>query len=158
MVTGTAGTLQRQQGEAATQAFQALLDERLRKPNGRRRTLFLRAADQPFDDYGRLLAYIAPAYTAEERAQMTRLERATFNLLLVAAGWAAPFLIYPSLPKYRDLHLFCDQARQAFEERRGIWADPHTLTGYEFRMAVKLWKITRELERGRKLSATERTA
>ncbi|XSG86591.1 MAG: thermonuclease family protein [Methylohalobius sp. ZOD2] len=156
--TGEAGTLQRQQGEAATRAFQTLLEQNLAKPNGRKRSLFLRAADEPFDRYGRLLAYIAPSYSTEERLQMTLLERATFNLLLVAEGWAAPFLIYPSLPQYHDLVLFCQVARTAHEENRGIWSDPNTLAGYEFRMAYKLWKVTRDLERGRRLGSSERNA
>jgi hypothetical protein len=37
-------------------------------------------ADSPFDDNGRLLAYVAPNYTETERRTMTRAQQATFNL------------------------------------------------------------------------------
>ena len=38
----------------------------------------------------------------------------------------------------------------------GAWAEPTMLTGYEFRMAVKLFKITRRLLDGEKLSSAAR--
>lgn len=158
LVDGRAGTRQKEQGEAATAAFQRLLDERLTRPNGRRRSLFLRAGDERFDQYGRLLAYIAPAYSETERAEMSYAQRATFNLLMVAEGWAASFPIYPSLPKYRDLVMLHDAAEAAFVQNKGAWADANALTGYEFRMAHKLWQITQRLMRGEKLSGRERHA
>lgn len=91
--SGRAGTLQKRQGEAARAGFQALLDEKLKGPRGTR-PLFLRAANEHFDAYGRLLAYIAPHYSKEERARLPAASRATFNLLLVQAGLAAAFPIY----------------------------------------------------------------
>ena len=81
LVTGTAGTLQEEQGHSATDKFKELIEEKLTRPSGRKRSVFLRAANQPFDRYGRLLAYMAPSYSAEERTSMSRKERATFNLL-----------------------------------------------------------------------------
>lgn len=156
LASGAAGTLQEEQGRAASQEFQRLLEEKLRRPSGRRRNVFLRTADQPFDQYGRLLAYVSPHYTSEELAALTRKERATFNLLLVESGWAAPMIIYPSLPSYPDLVLLCDVARDAFESRRGAWADPLTLTGYEFRMCYRLAEITEDLANGRKLNSAQR--
>lgn len=156
LADGRAGSRQKQQGEAATAAFQRLLDARLTLPSGRRRSLFLRAGDERFDAYGRLLAYIAPAYSETERAEMSYAQRATFNLLMVEEGWAASFPIYPSLPKYRDLVMLHDAAEAAFAQNKGAWADALVLTGYEFRMAYKLWQVTQRLVRGERLSSRER--
>jgi endonuclease YncB( thermonuclease family) len=158
LASGKAGTLQGEQGKQASDFFQQLIQTRLTRDNGSKRTLFLHTSNQPFDDYGRLLAYIAPTYSAEELAGMTRRERATFNLLMVESGWAASFLIYPSLPTYPDLVLFYDAARTACEAKKGVWGEPLTLTGYEYRMAVKLWEITKKLNKGQKLSTGERFA
>jgi endonuclease YncB( thermonuclease family) len=55
LATGRVSTLQKEQGKRATEKFKELLDEKLTKPNGRKRRVFLRAADQHFDRYGRLL-------------------------------------------------------------------------------------------------------
>ena len=156
LATWSAGSLQKQQGDLAAQAFQDLLDAKLTKPNGRKRALFLRSADEKFDQYGRVLAYVAPSYTADELAAMTPLQRATFNLLMVDSGWAAPFPIYPSLPKYSDLVLFQSVAEDAMLQKRGTYADPLSLTGYEFRMCFRLWEITNDLENGKKLSEGDR--
>ena len=152
LATGKAGTLQEEQGEQATDAFRKLLDDKLTRPRGQKRRLFIRAADEHFDQYGRLLAYLAPNYTAKERESMSRKERATFNLLMVESGWAASFAIYPSVPSYPDLVLLQKAAKDAIDKKRGIWADPMTLAGYEFRMCVKLYQITKKLLSGEKLS------
>ena len=156
LATGTAGTLQKQQGEAATVEFQKLLDEKLTKPSGRKRSVFLRAANEHFDHYGRLLAYVAPSYSKKEREALSYKERATFNLLLIESGWAASFPIYPSLPKYLDLVMLQEAAREAYDNKKGAWADPSTLTGYEFRMCYRLWEVTRKLVKGETLSSSER--
>ncbi len=156
LASGTAGTLQEQQGEQAKAIFKQMLDRMLTRPDGSKRSLFLRTADQPFDDYGRLLAYIAPSYTSEERATLSKWEQGTFNLLMVRAGWAATLIIYPSIPKYEDLAMLRDAAKEAYLAGRGIWAEPLSLTGYEFRMAVKLYDITKRLVAGEKLSGSQR--
>jgi endonuclease YncB( thermonuclease family) len=157
LATGTAGTLQESQGESATTKFEELLEEKLTRPSGSKRRVYLRAADEHFDSYGRLLAYIAPYYSAKERASLSREERATFNLLMVESGWAASFPIYPSIPRYDDLVMLRQAARIAYVQKRGAWADPMTLTGYEFRMCVKLYGITEKLVEGKTLSSKERT-
>lgn len=158
LATGAAGTLHKQQGENATQAFQQLLDLKLTKPNGSKRTLFLYAADQPFDQYGRLLAYMAPSYSSKELVHMSYHDRATFNLHMVESGWAASFPIYPSLPKYRDLVMLQQGGKKAFGDGLGAWEEAHhVLTGYEFRMCYRLWDLTRKLEQGKKLSTRERS-
>ncbi len=156
LATGTAGTLQKSQGDAAKAYFEALLDEKLTRPNGTKRKIFLRTADETFDQYGRLLAYMSPYYTAAELEELSYKNRATFNLLLVESGWAAPFVIYPSLPKYRDLVLFQEVAKEAFVDKKGAWAEAATLTGYEFRACYKLWEITKKLKDGKKLTSAEK--
>lgn len=158
LATGQAGTLQQQHGERASQELKQLLQTKLTKPSGKKRELFLRASNEVFDDNKRLLLYIAPNYTLAERETMTRRERATFNLLMIQSGWAAPFLIYPSLPQYVDLVMFHEDAQAVAEQGRGAWADPLMLTGYEFRMCVKLYEITKQLVAGKKLSTTEKYA
>jgi len=156
LATGKAGTLQEEQGKQATKEFQRLLDEKLTLPSGKKRKLFLYAADEHFDQYGRLLVYMAPDYTDKERESMSRRDRATFNLLMVESGWAASFPIYPSIPRVVDLIMLQEAAKSAFEGKKGIWADPMTLTGYEFRMCVKLQDITKKLISGKKLTSSER--
>jgi endonuclease YncB( thermonuclease family) len=151
-----AGTLQEHQGEQATAMFQQMLEHMLTKPGGGRRRLFVSTADLPFDQYGRLLAYIAPYYDKAERETLNEWERATFNLLMIKAGWAAPFPIYPSIPKHRDLVMLHDAAKEAFTSKRGIWAESQVLLGYEFRMVVKLYEVTRKLVAGETLSSAQR--
>lgn len=133
-----AGTLQINQGKQAKAFFKQLLEDRLRKPNGNNRQLFIRAADEHFDSFGRLLAYIAPSYTKTELASITVDQRKTFNLLMLESGWAANIIIYPNLPKNGDLRLARDGVRNAFDNGLGAWADPKMLTGYEYRMCLKL--------------------
>jgi len=158
LVTSTAGSLQENQGQQASAVFSQMVEQMLTRPNGTRRNVFLYTADQPFDEYGRLLAYIAPEYTADEMATMSLWDRATFNMIMVRAGWAAPFIIYPSIPKYSDLVLFRAAGKEAYMSGRGIWADPLTLTGYEFRMCIKLFSVTQRLVNGENLSVSQRNS
>ncbi|MFD2586835.1 thermonuclease family protein [Croceitalea marina] len=133
-----AGTLQITQGLAAKEFFRQLMNQRLQKPNGTNRSLFVRSADEHFDRYGRLLAYVAPSYTKTELSSVTADERKTFNLLLLESGWASSILIYPNLPKNSDLLLARLGTRKAFENNLGAWADSKMLTAYEYRMCMKL--------------------
>ena len=141
------------QGAEATAAHEALVEEKLRRPSGTYRPLFVRVADERFDQYGRLLAYVAPSYTAEERRAMTLRERATFNLLMVARGWAASFPIFPSVPGEDDLPLLQAEAKEAAEGGLGAWADPLMLTGYEFRMCERLAALRKAVRAGRRVDA-----
>lgn len=156
--TGTAGTLQETQGEAAKKAFKDLLEARLTRPSGSKRSLFVHASEEHFDAHGRLLAYIAPSYSKAELARMSRRERATFNFSMVELGWAAPFLIYPSLPAYGDVVMLHEAAKTAVEDELGAWAEPLMLTAYEWRMCIKLHRVTKKLLSGDSLSSYERTA
>jgi hypothetical protein len=112
--------------------------------------------DTPFDDNGRLLAYIAPNFSATERETLSRAERATFNLDLLAAGRAAPFVIYPSIPGELDLPLLVDAAARARADGKGIWANPATLPAYEYRAMEKLYSITKKIVEGERVRAAER--
>lgn len=142
-------------GERAKEAFRRLLDERLARPDGSRRTLFLCTADRPFDKNGPLLAYVAPNYSKAERESMPRRDRATFNLLLVEAGWAVPFVLYPSIPGELDLPLLHAAARRAIPGGRGIWSDPMLLLPYELRALERLVQLKARLDRGEKLPTAE---
>ncbi len=143
------------QGAEATAFHERLAEEKLRRPSGSTRPLFVRVADERFDQYGRLLAYVAPSYTAEERRQLSRRERATFNLEIVASGWGASFLIFPSVPGEDDLPMLQAEAKAAAEGGLGAWADPLVLTGYEFRMAERLAALRKAVKAGRRVQAED---
>lgn len=137
-----------EQGIASRDWFVAQAKRRLAKDDGTERTLFIRAAEEKFDGFGRLLAYVAPNYTEKERMTMTRLERSTFNFDLVESGHAASFIIYPSIPGHLDLAPFIAAAQKAVETKAGAWSDDLCLTGYEFRMCRRLVSLMRAVEAG----------
>ena len=136
------------QGKSASVAHEAIVHERLTKPNGKKRSMFVRVADERFDHYGRLLAYLAPSYTTDERKEMTRRERATFNFLFLESGWSASFIIYPSIPGEKDLLMVQEEGKSAIEEGRGQWVDPLTLAGYEYRMVEGLMVLFKKVRDG----------
>lgn len=146
-----------EQGNRAKEGFREIARRRLTKPTGAKRALFLRAADERFDQYGRLLAYVSPSYDRNELASLSRLERATFNLDLVAQGWAASFVLHPSIPGELDLPMLQEAARAAILEQRGVWTDPKALAGYEYRMLESLVLMLKKVQSGQSLSGAERT-
>lgn len=156
--TGKAGSLQFEQGKAASAFATENVAARLARPGKAPRTIFIRSVAPYFDDNGRLLAYVAPNYSSREQATLTRAQRATFNLDLIAAGWAAPFVIFPAIPGELDLPLLLDAAEDAISARRGIWANPDTLLAYEYRMLEKLHSVTKKIVDGAELAARERFA
>lgn len=158
LATGQAGTLQWTQGQSATVFLRETIERRLTRPDLPPRSLFIRTADAPFDEYHRLLAYIAPNFTERERRALPRAQRSTFNLDLLASGWAAPFVIFPSIPGESDLPLLVQQTLTAQAERLGIWADDTTLLAYEYRMCQRLHAITRQLVEGADLTIAQRLA
>jgi len=143
--TGKAGTLQFQQGSDASAFAKENIAKRLARPDAKPRNIFIRIADEPFDDNNRLLAYVAPDYTEKERQELPRAERSTFNLDLVTEGWAAMFVIYPSTPGELDLPLLIDAAATARTAEKGIWADAATLLAYEYRAMEKLHTVTKKI-------------
>lgn len=134
-----AGTLQISQGKKAKEFFSKALDERLTKPNGNKRRLFVRSADQHIDRYGRLLAYISPQCTGQELVNISDRDRLTFNLQHVESGRASTIMIYPSLPKNSDLRLTRESAKDAYDNKLGAWQDDKMLTPYEYRVCIKLF-------------------
>ncbi|MDT0341357.1 nuclease [Streptomyces litchfieldiae] len=143
--TGKAGTLQFKQGTEAAAFAEQNIRKRLRLPNDKMRKIFIRTADAPFCNSHRLLAYIAPNYTPEELATIPRKDRPTFNLDLIAAGWAAPFIIYPSIPGELDMPIFLAAAEKAVADEKKIWGDPATLLAYEYRAMEDLHTVTKKI-------------
>lgn len=154
-----AGTLQYIQGKEASSFFNSKIEERLTRPgSSKRKKLFIRRADSPFDNYGRLLAYIAPSYSKKERKQMTRRERATFNLNMIESGWAAPFILFPNIPGELDLPLYLEVSVSALELQKGQYKDDLSLPGYEYRMCEKLYDITKKIVEGSTLAYSDQLA
>lgn len=143
------------QGADATAAHKDITRTRLAKPGGGQRRLFVRVADERFDRYGRLLAYTAPDYDADERRNMTRRERATFNFDMIESGWAATLIIYPSIPGERDLPMVQQAAEAAVVNGLGAWADPQAMPGYEYRMVEKLALLFQKVEAGENISGSQ---
>lgn len=153
LATGRSGTLQFTQGKRASAFAKQNAEDRLTRPDGSKRNLFIRMdSASPFDDNGRLLAYVAPNYSATELPKLTAKQRSTFNLDMIRAGWAAPFVIYPAIPGEQDLPMLIDAAETAMSKKDGIWADPHTLLAYEYRSMERLFQITRKIVGGQTVS------
>ncbi len=64
---------------------------------------------------------------------------------------------YPSIPRYADLVIFQEVAKDACEDQKGAGDDLEMLTGYEFRMCVRLYEVTKKLVVGEKVSSRERS-
>lgn len=138
-LTDNAATLHIDAAHDATAHFQAFMDSRLQIDEDTRRRLAVFPTGELIDTYGRLLAYIAPWFKREELPPYGDPERRTFNLQMLETGWAALFIIYPSLPKTQDFQLSVDAAADAFDERMGQWQHGEGfLLGYEYRMCIKL--------------------
>jgi hypothetical protein len=133
-----AGTRQYESGLWAADHFAAMLERELHPSNRPARRLFLLTSGERFDQYGRLLVYMTKHLTKKERETLPLSKRKTFNLMMVEAGWAVPFVIYPSLPRKKDLELLRKAGELARKEKRGCWADPKVILGYEFRMCMKM--------------------
>ncbi|MGH3876400.1 MAG: thermonuclease family protein [Actinophytocola sp.] len=157
LATGRAGSLQFTQGKAASEFAKKNAERRLTKPSGGKRNLFVRMDKaNAFDDNGRLLAYVAPNYTAKERETLPLEERSTFNMDMVRTGWATTFIIYPAIPGELDLPLLVEAAESARTGELGIWSDPHTLLAYEYRSLERLFQITEKIVKGEDVNAAER--
>ncbi len=153
-----AGTLQYTQGKSASAFYKNKLKERLTRESGTQRNLYIRSADTPFDNYGRLLAYVAPSYSTKKMKNMTRLQRATFNLNMIESGWAAPFILFPNIPGELDLPLFIQMAEEAKQKRRGQYQIDLSMPGYEYRMCEKLYDISKKIVDGSSLSSKKQQA
>jgi hypothetical protein len=58
-------------------------------------------------------------------------------------------VIYPSIPGELDLPMLLDAAATARTAGLGIWADPLTLPGYEYRCLERLHEVTAKIVAGR---------
>lgn len=127
-----AGTRQLLWGERARNALAELADRILRRRAGgqtRYRNLVLTVGQQMFDQYRRLLAYVAPEEPNPHKRQ-------TLNLVLMQEGWAVNYIIYPNLPKPDDWGRIQQAVRQARQQQKGFWKDETLLLGYEYRFCV----------------------
>ena len=137
-LTVDAGARHIEAARTATAKFIEFLDARLQEGE-RRRRLAVFPSGEIVDTYGRLLAYIAPWFDRDELPPLDDPRRRTFNLQMLEEGWAALFVVYPSLPKQRDFELAVAAAEAAFANGIGQWAGgPGFLPGYEYRMSIKL--------------------
>jgi endonuclease YncB( thermonuclease family) len=139
----SASTRHIQAGAAAYEHFQRIVEDRLRRVSeatGKElapRKLFTMVSQQVFDRYGRMLAYVAPAYTKEERDSIAPEKRPTFNLQMMQDGHATPLIIYPNIPKPDDLTLVHKAVADAKRRRKGMWkSTPPMLHAFEFRWIV----------------------
>jgi hypothetical protein len=123
--------------------FQSIVKERLDRGvggNGKPltpRKLFTMASKDVFDHYGRLLAYVNAAYSAQERDRIPLNKRPTFNLQMVQDGHAVSLIIFPNIPKASDLELVRKAVRTARIHGKGMWKDGEkVLLPYEFRWII----------------------
>lgn len=127
----------------ASEEFTRLLEKRLTRPNGSKRKLGIMATGEILDVYGRMLAYFMPWYAntpSDPLPPKGAAERDTFNLNMIANGWAAFFPIYPSLPADDDFNKAIAAAEKAWDDKLGQFAEfgANVLLGYEYRMCIKL--------------------
>jgi endonuclease YncB( thermonuclease family) len=129
----------------ASAHFDGIVATRLSRPDGRQRKVAVLPSGEIIDSYGRMLAYLAPWFDgapADPLPPVGAPERNTFNLDMIADGWAAFFPIYPSLPRLLDMRLAVAAAERAWDGRLGAWEEygENLLLGYEYRMCIKLAK------------------
>ena len=104
-----------------------------------KRRLFLAVGKESVDCHGRLLAYIAPYMSKEEREKHGRPE--TFNLRMLREGCAVSYIHGCNIPKMEDLALAVAAVQEARREGLGFWAEREKmLHGYEFRALVRMAK------------------
>ncbi|PZG03383.1 hypothetical protein, partial [Nonomuraea aridisoli] len=85
-------------GKLAAEAHKSMVHTRLKRPDGSQRKLAVIATGELVEGNGRLLAYTAPWFSGTASDPLPPREhpdRRTFNLDMVALGWAATFIIYP---------------------------------------------------------------
>jgi endonuclease YncB( thermonuclease family) len=139
-LTGDAAERHINAGVKAGEEFNKILERRLTRQDGAKRKVAVIPTGEIIDNYGRLLAYTAPYFSKNELPPKGSPERQTFNVDMIANGWAAFFPIYPSLPQNDDMNMAIASAELAWEERRGAWKNfgENLLLGYEFRACIKL--------------------
>ncbi len=138
-----AGTRHITAGKAASDHFQLMVAERLKRVSettGKelsQRHVFTMVATEVFDKYGRMLAYLNASYSKQERETLPVKQRQTFNLQMVADGHATSLLIYPNIPKPTDLTLVQQAMANARKNKLGLWKSATPLLhAFEFRWIV----------------------
>lgn len=146
-----AGTRHIRAGAVAFEHFQRIVSERLRRVSDKSgkelapRKLFTQVSQQVFDRYGRMLAYVAPAYEKDEREALPPAQRPTFNLQMMQDGHATSLIIYPNVPRTADLELVHAAISDARKTRKGIWrSSPPVLHAFEFRWIADMLSGKRE--------------
>ncbi len=142
-LSSNASTRQIQAGQAAFDHFKDIAAKRLDRGLGKNgkpltpRHLFTMASKDVFDRYGRLLAYVNASYEKNERDKIPESKRPTFNLQMIQDGQAVSLIIYPNIPKEKDLELVQQAVKNARIHGKGFWKNPDTvLLPYEFRWIV----------------------
>lgn len=125
-------------GKEASKHFEKLKEQRLIKPDGKRRKVGVLPSGEVIDRYGRMLAYIMPYFDKKELPPKNDPSRRTFNLQMVEDGWAMFFPIWPSLPKDpKDFEVIYSAAKKALTGKKGMWGK-HLLLPHEYRLLMKL--------------------
>lgn len=128
-------------GKDASDHFEKLKDSSLNKPNGKRRKVGVLPSGEVIDRYGRMLAYILTYFEKDELPPKNDPARHTYNLTMVADGWAVFFPVWPSLPKSpKDFELIHKAAQSAWKNKKGMWKKhgSNLLLAYEYRLMMKL--------------------
>lgn len=141
----TASTRHIQAGGTAFAHYQQIVAERLRRVSDKTgkeltpRKLFTMVSEQVFDRYGRMLAYVAPAYEKEELKAIPAAQRPTFNLQMMQDGHAVSLIIYPNIPGVEDLALVHGAISDARRDGKGIWKSrTPVLHAFEFRWIIDM--------------------
>ena len=128
-------------GKDASIHFEKIKNERLNKPDGKRRKVGVLPSGEVIDSNGRLLAYILTYFDKKPLPPKNDPARKTYNLLMVEDGWAVFFPIWPSLPKDpKDFDIIYSAAKKAWKNKTGMW-NKHgndLLLPYEYRLLMKL--------------------
>jgi endonuclease YncB( thermonuclease family) len=142
-VGSNASTRQIQAGQVALDHFKDIVAKRLGRGMGKNgkpltpRHLFTMASKDVFDRYGRLLAYVNASYEKKERDKIPESKRPTFNLQMIQDAQAVSLIIYPNIPKEKDLALVQEAVKNARTHGKGFWKNPDkVLLPYEFRWIV----------------------
>jgi len=127
-------------GKDASDHFEKIKDQRLNKPDGKRRKVGVLPSGEVIDRNGRMLAYILP-YLEKPLPPKNDPARKTFNLIMVEDGWAMFFPIWPSLPKDpNDFDVIYSAAKKAWTTKKGMWHKhgKNLLLPHEYRLLMKL--------------------
>lgn len=128
-------------GNDASKEFEKIRNARLQKPDGSFFPVAVIPSGEVIDTYGRMLAYITRFFEKKDLPPKDDPSRNTFNLEMVANGWAAFFPVYPSFPtSEQDFNMMIQAAETAWNQKKGAWAKygKNLLLAYEYRICIKL--------------------